>query len=50
MVVPLDSFQVVYDPPTEYPDNEQDKPFDGLALVSRTSHYLSWGYQSNLVV
>ena len=33
MVVPLDSVQVDYDPPTEYPDNEQDKPIDGLALV-----------------
>ena len=34
MVVPLDSVQVAYNPPTEYPDNEQDKPIDGLALVS----------------
>ena len=40
MVIPLDSVQIPYDPPTEYPDNEQDKPIDGLALVSRKIHDL----------
>ena len=48
MVVPLDSVQVDYDPPTEYPDNEQDKPIDGLALVPGFSSVLAvlthfWG-------
>lgn len=38
MVAPLDSVQVAYDPPIEYPDNEQDKPVDGLALVYRNTH------------
>jgi len=33
MVVPLDSIQIAYDPPTEYPDGELDKPIGGLALV-----------------
>lgn len=50
MVVPLDSVQVPYDPPTEYPDDEQDKPIDGLALVSRKTLDLNRGYQSNLAV
>ena len=38
MVVPLDSVQVPYDPPTEYPDEEQDKPIGGLALVCHETH------------
>ena len=50
MVVPLDSVQVPYDPPTEYPDDEQDKPIDGLALVSHKTLDLNRGYQSNLAV
>ena len=50
MVVPLDSVQVPYDPPTEYPDNEQDKPIDGLALVSHKSHDLDRCYPANPVV
>ncbi|KAF9644377.1 Aldo/keto reductase [Thelephora ganbajun] len=32
MVITLDSVQIVYNPPTEYRDNERDKPIDGLAL------------------
>ncbi|KAF9779561.1 Aldo/keto reductase [Thelephora terrestris] len=32
MVVLLDSVQIPYDPPTGFPDNEHDKPIDGLAL------------------
>ena len=41
MVIPLDSAQVSYDPPTEYPDNEQDRPIDGLPLVSLKPRDLS---------
>ena len=41
MVIPLDSIQVAYDPPSEYPDNEQDKSIDGLALVYRSAHDLN---------
>ena len=50
MVVPLDSVQVAYDPPTEYPDNEEDKPIGGLALVCHGTHGLNPGDPSDLVV
>ena len=56
MVIPLDSVQVPYDPPTEYPDGEQDKPIDGLALVPREfmtsimpNHLISWFNLSSLL-
>jgi hypothetical protein len=41
MVVSLDSAQVAYDPPTEYPDDEQDKPIDGPPLVAHQPHDLN---------
>jgi len=50
MVIRLDSVQVAYNPPTEYPDNERDKPIDGLALVSHNTHVLNRDHPSNLVV
>lgn len=50
MVVPLDSVQVAYNPPAEYPDNEQDKPVDGLALVPLKTHDLDRGHPSNLAI
>ena len=50
MVVPLDSVQVAYDPPTEYPDNEQDKPIDGLALVCHETHDPNRGDPSNFAI
>ena len=50
MVVPLDSIQVAYNPPIEYPDDEQDKPIDGLALVYHKTHDCNRDHPSNLVV
>ena len=43
MVVPLDSAQIAYDPPTEYLDDEQDKPIDGPPLVPLELHDLKRG-------
>lgn len=48
MVVPLDSVQVAYNPPSEYPDNEQDKSIDGLAPVHHTTHDRNRDHSSNL--
>ena len=50
MVVPLGSIQVAYNPPTEYPDNEQDKPIDGLTPVHHKTHNRNRDHLSNLVV
>lgn len=50
MVVPLNSPQVPYDPPTEYPDNEQDKPIYGVSLVYPKSLDLNRDAPSNISV